>query len=83
MGLFEFIGESSDYNYLQTLRPVYIKGESSYFLTQSEQSISALKLITDAVGISLIASGVMDKETLKELHKQEIFVIQGRVTELL
>jgi diguanylate cyclase (GGDEF)-like protein len=83
MGLFEFIGESSDYNYLQTLRPVYIKGESSYFLTQSEQSISALKLITDAVGISLIASGVMDKETLKELHKQEIFVIQGKVTELL
>ena len=83
MGLFEFIGESSDYNYLQTLRPVYIKGESSYFLTQSEQSIGALKLITDAVGISLIASGVMDKESLEKLNKQEIFIVQGRVTEML
>ena len=83
MGIFEFIGESRDYRYLQELRPVYIKGESDYFLTQSDQGISALKLITDSVGITLIASGVMDADTLKKLQDREINTIQGKATELI
>lgn len=83
LGLFEFIGEGGDYKYLQELRPVYIKGESSYFLSQSEQSLGALKLITDAIGISLIASGVMDDGALKELMKKEIHIVQGKAAELI
>jgi EAL domain-containing protein (putative c-di-GMP-specific phosphodiesterase class I) len=83
LGLFEFIGEGGDYKYLQELRPVYIKGESSYFLSQSEQSLSALKLITDAIGISLIASGVMDEDGLKDLIKKEIHIVQGKAAELI
>jgi len=81
MGVFEFIGESTDYHYLQDLRPVYLKAEASYFLTQSDQSLSALRLITDTVGISLIAAGVMEKETLGKLEEKDIHVVQGRVTE--
>ena len=83
LGLFEFIGEGGDYKYLQELRPVYIKGESIYFLSQSEQSLGALKLITDAIGISLIASGVMDDGALKELMKKEIHIVQGKAAELI
>lgn len=83
IGIFEFIGESDDYQYLQDLRPVYIKGESSYFLTQSDQSLSALRLITDTVGISLIAVGVTDLETLEKLKSRGIHIIQGKVTEML
>jgi diguanylate cyclase (GGDEF)-like protein len=83
IGIFEFIGESDDYSYLQELRPVYIKGESSYFLTQSDQSLSALRLITDTLGISLIAVGVADMETLEKLKAKDIHVIQGKVTEML
>jgi diguanylate cyclase (GGDEF)-like protein len=83
IGIFEFIGESEDYGYLQELRPVYIKGESSYFLTQSDQSLSALRLITDTLGISLIAVGVADIETLEKLKAKDIHVIQGKVTEML
>ena len=83
MGVFEFIGESSDYQYLQDIRPVYIKGESSYFLSQSDQALSALRLITDTVGISLIATGVMNMDTLKELQEKDIHVIQGRATEMI
>ena len=83
MAVFEFIGESSDYKYLQDLRPAYIKGEADYYLNQSKQSLSALRLITDSVGISLIATGVMDMETLKELEKKDIYIIQGRATEML
>ncbi|WP_373005318.1 LapD/MoxY N-terminal periplasmic domain-containing protein [Sulfurimonas sp.] len=83
MGVFEFIGESVDYQYLQDLRPVYIKGETDYFLSQSDQALSALRLITDTVGISLIAAGVMDMKTLKKLQEKDIHVIQGRATEMI
>ena len=83
MGIFEFIGESVDYQYLQDLRPVYIKGEASYFLSQSDQALSALRLITDTVGISLIATSVMDMETLNKLNEKDIHIIQGRATEMI
>ncbi|WP_321779482.1 LapD/MoxY N-terminal periplasmic domain-containing protein [Sulfurimonas sp.] len=83
MGIFEFIGESVDYQYLQDLRPVYIKGEPGYFLSQSDQSLSAFRLITDTVGISLIATGVMDMDTLKRLQEKDIHIIQGKATEMI
>ncbi|MEA3228265.1 MAG: LapD/MoxY N-terminal periplasmic domain-containing protein [Campylobacterota bacterium] len=83
IGIYEFIGESIDYNYLKDLRPVYIKGESSYFLTQSDQGLSALRLITDTLGISLIATGVMDMDTLHQLQDKDIHTIQGRATEMV
>jgi len=83
IGIFEFIGESDDYQYLQELRPVYIKGESTYFLTQSAQSLSALRMITDSIGISLIAVGVMEMDVTNELKKKHITIIQGRATELI
>lgn len=83
IGIFEFIGESEDYQYLQDLRPSYIKAESSYFLTQSDQSISSLRLITDSVGISLIAVGVSDMYTLDMLKEKGIYIVQGEVTETL
>ncbi len=83
MGIFEFIGESVDYQYLQDLRPVYIKGEASYFLSQSDRAINALRLITDTVGISLIAAGVMKMDTLTQLEEKDIHIIQGRATEMI
>ena len=83
MGIFEFIGESKGYQYLQDLRPVYIKGEPSYFISQNEQSLSALRLITDSLGISLIATGVMNIDTLEQLEAKEIHIVQGRVTDMI
>ncbi len=81
MGIFEFIGDSHDYQYLQDLRPIYIKGEPNYFISQNEQTLSALRLITDSIGISLIATGVMTQETLKKLEEKEVYIIQGKVTD--
>ncbi|MBE0514945.1 LapD/MoxY N-terminal periplasmic domain-containing protein [Sulfurimonas sp.] len=83
IGIFEFIGESEDYQYLKELRPSYIKAQSSYFLTQSDQSISSLRLITDSIGISLIAVGVSDMETLEMLREKGISIVQGKITETL
>ena len=83
LGIFEFIGESKDYQYLQELRPVYIKGEPSYFISQNEQSLSALRLITDSLDISLIATGVMTIDTLEQLQAKDIHIVQGRVTDMI
>jgi EAL domain-containing protein (putative c-di-GMP-specific phosphodiesterase class I) len=81
MGIYEFIGENHDYQYLRDLRPLYIKAESSYFLTQNQQSLSALHLITDTVGITLIATGVMNLEAVQQLHEKDIHTIQGKASE--
>ena len=83
LGIFEFIGESHDYQYLQQLRPLYIKADVGYYLSQSLQSLSALKLVSDSIGIELIASGVIDIESLKKLQNREIYTIQGKITESL
>lgn len=83
LAIFEFIGESTDYQYLQELRPSYIKGEKDYFLGQSDRGLSALKLITESIGIDLIATGVMDMDTLRALKAKDIHIIQGRATEML
>lgn len=81
IGIYEFIGESADYRYLQDLRPIYIKANEGYFLTQNEHTLSALRLVTDTVGITLIATGVLDAKTLKALHEKDIYTIQGKVTD--
>ena len=82
MGIFEFIGEGSGYEYLQELRPLYIKAESDYFLSQTVQGMSALHLISDSMGIELIATSVMEEETLLALQKIGIHTIQGKATEI-
>ncbi|WP_373035828.1 LapD/MoxY N-terminal periplasmic domain-containing protein [Sulfurimonas sp.] len=83
IAIVEFIGEGTDYQYLQDLRPVYIKADKNYFIDQNEHILSALKLITDSAGISLIATGVSNMTTLNTLTKRDIYVIEGEVTEMI
>lgn len=83
LAIFEFIGENTDYHYLQDIRPTYIKGGKDYFLGQSERSLNALKLITNSIGIDIIATSVTDTNTLHQLQEKEIYIVQGRVTEML
>lgn len=83
IGIYEFIGESYDYNYLQELRPIYIKAEANFFLSQSVQALSALRLITDTTGISLVATSVMNTSTLAKLQEKDIYIVQGLVTEMI
>jgi len=83
IGIYEFIGESIDFQYLQDIRPVYIKADISYILSESDQVLSALRLITDTAGIALIASGVVDMDMIEKLQKKDIYIIQGRATEII
>ena len=83
IGVFEFIGESHDYNYLKELRPSYIKAELGYFLSQTSENISSLRVVTNSIGIDLIATSVMEKEALKTLKALQINTIQGRATDMI
>ena len=83
LGIFEFIGESKDYHYLQTLRPLYIKAHYEYFLSKNNQTFTPLKLLTESMNIQLIASGVMDMQTLDALSQKDVFTVQGKVIEQL
>ena len=80
IGVYEFINEGVDYKYLQDLRPIYIKAEAQYFLTQNNDTLSAIRLLTDTLNISLIATSVMDNSTLDKLMQKNINTIQGKVT---
>ena len=83
MGIFEFIGEQEDYRYLQEFKPFYIKSQQDFFLTLDIHNMRALKMLADSIDIDLIAVGVMDKESLKKLQERDIYIVQGKVTELL
>ena len=83
IGVFEFIGESHDYTYLKELRPSYIKAELGYFLSQTSENISSLRVVTDSIGINLIATSVMEVEAISALKVLKINTIQGRATEMI
>jgi len=81
IGVYQFTGEASNFNYLKELQPQYIKADTNFLLDQSAQSMAALQIITDTVGIDLVATGVRTKEELNQLEALKVTIVQGRVTE--
>jgi len=81
IGIYEFICESYDYQYLQDIKPIYIKADSSYFINKHYRALSTLRLITDTIGIKLIATGVENMQILKKLKEKEIYIIQGKIVD--
>jgi diguanylate cyclase (GGDEF)-like protein len=83
IGINEFTGESKDYEYLREIRPQFIKADTLFFLDQSSESMSALQVLCDSLGIELIATGVKTDEELKALKRLKITTIQGPLAESL
>ena len=77
IALFDFIGENEDHHYLEKLHPVYIKGDMNYFLSQDNQSLSTLRLLTESIGSTIIANNVTDEEAVRKLHEKGIFLTEG------
>ncbi len=67
--IYNFIAFSDDYKYIKEQRPTYIKSSKS-FLIESKQSLNILKILTQSLGIKLIATSVEDKDValLQELE---------------
>ena len=82
-GINQFTGESKNYSFLQEFKPAYIKANAAFLLDQSPQSMSTLQIVTDTLGIELIAESVMDETQLEKLSESGITTIQGPMAEKL
>jgi predicted signal transduction protein with EAL and GGDEF domain len=80
-GINQFSGASKDYGFLQEFKPAYIKANATYLTDQSPQSMTTLQMLTETIGIELIAESVADTETLDKLTAVGITVIQGPLAE--
>jgi len=76
--IFNFILHSDDYNYLKDLKPMYIKA-SKLFLLESKQHLSVLKILTQSLGIKLIATSVDEISEIEILKQIEIDAVSGSV----
>jgi EAL domain-containing protein (putative c-di-GMP-specific phosphodiesterase class I) len=82
-GINSFTGESSDFAYLKELNPEFLKSDCAFLLDQSQDSMSALQVITDSLGIEIIATFVKNKEELARLLEMHISSVQGPVTDVM
>ncbi|HIM75614.1 MAG TPA: EAL domain-containing protein [Campylobacterales bacterium] len=76
-GIHSFSGESNDYAYLKELHPSFIKADSTFLLDQSRESMNTLLLITDSLGIEVIATLITNKKHINDLKLLHIENIQG------
>lgn len=82
-GINSFTGESNEYGYLKELNPEFLKADCAFLLDQSEDSMSALQVITDSLGIEIIATFVKTKDELQQLQKMHINSVQGPITDTI
>lgn len=82
-GLNSFTGESQDASYLKELHPEFIKSDKSYLLDQSDDSMSAMQIVTDSLGIEIIATFVKTEEEFETLTQKHITAIQGPIVDRL
>ncbi len=68
--IYNFIALSDDYKYIKEQRPLYIKS-SKNFLINSKQSLSILKILTQSLGIKIVATSVLT-EDIKALEELEV-----------
>lgn len=80
--VFNFIANSNDYTYLKELKPLYIKA-SKYFLMESKQSLSVLKILTQSLDIKLIATSVNEVSEINALAQMGINAICGAIMQNL
>ena len=82
-GINSFTGESSDFAYLKELNPEFLKADCAFLLDQSQDSMSALQVITDSLGIEIVATFVKNQEELDTLLEMHISSVQGPVTDTI
>jgi len=80
-GINTFSGESNDFKYLKELNPKFLKADCAFLLDQSEDSMDAIQVMTDSLGIEIVATFVKTKEQLTTLQAKHINCVQGPVTD--
>ena len=79
-GIYNFIAESNNLNYISELHPDFIKSDKNFYISQSDEILTHLKNIAITTETDLIATGVNEEKYLNILEKKGIFIIQGSIT---
>ena len=82
-GINAFTGEADSFEYLKVFNPSFIKADVSFLLDQSKDSMNGLHIITDSLGIRLIATSVRTQEELGALLALDVSRVQGPITDFL
>jgi len=85
-GIGEFSAESENLDYLNTLKPEFIKISKLFLLDLIQHSsplLSSLQMATDALGIHIIATGVSSEEELAIINEAGVTIVQGFITEVI
>ncbi len=82
LGIFEFIGEGENYQYLRKLDPDYIKMNTSFLLSRTPEELLSLQTLMKTLNIVPIATEVEDESTINTLKTLEIYTMQGSHVDL-
>ncbi|MDA3947574.1 MAG: EAL domain-containing protein [Helicobacteraceae bacterium] len=85
-GIAEFSAESDNIDYLEHLRPEFIKISKLFLLdmiVRSSPLLTSLKLAADALDIKIIATGVSTEEELESIQNAGVTIVQGYITEVI
>ncbi len=77
LGIFEFIGEGENFDYLRKLNPDYIKMNASFLLLRTPQELLSLQTLMKTLNIIPIATEVEDENTSNSLKARDIYTMQG------
>lgn len=79
ISIFNFLGISDDYSYLQIRKIEYIKLNKKFLV--ASDNIDAINMIKTTLGIKLIVTSVSKEEQLDLLKANNIKLVAGRVVE--
>lgn len=86
LGIDNFTIGSEGLEYLQKLKPAYLKASKSFFLDlNSEQNSGAsesLAILTKSLGIKLIATSIENQEELEKIKALRLEYLQGSIIEV-
>jgi diguanylate cyclase (GGDEF)-like protein len=82
-GINTFSTESHDFAYLKEFHPLFIKIDADLLLDQSDESMSALQVIANSLGIIIVANSVSKREDITLFNKKNITHIQGSAIKYL
>ena len=80
-GINSFTGESDNFDYLKLYNPSFIKADVSFLLDQTKDSMGALMVISNTLGMRVIATSVATHEQLDALKSLGIYNIQGPIVD--
>ena len=81
LGIHSYTASANDFSYLKEIHPKFIKADTQFLLDQSQDAINNLQVITNSLGIEIIATNVKNHEDKIMLQKYNISQFQEAIVD--